>query len=222
MYALATFVPAFLVRHHGLGVRDAGALSGLMFGVFGGLGIMLGGWAGDRLAERTGRSRLMVSAWALALSVPLMVLFLAQPPGSVGAALAFVCPALLLVYFYYAPAYATIQDVVEPSRRAIAMALYFCAMYLLGASLGPVGTGILSDRLAARAAAAAGVGQVTETFRAQGLHQAMFIVPFLTVLLAVTVWAAARSAVRDRHALTDWMREAQTPGSDGGRQRQAS
>ena len=45
----SSFVPTFLVRHHGLSVRDAGALSGLMFGMFGGLGILLGGWVGDRV-----------------------------------------------------------------------------------------------------------------------------------------------------------------------------
>jgi len=209
MYALSTFVPAFLVRHHGLSVREAGALSGLVFGVSGGLGIMLGGWAGDRLAARGTSGRLMVSAAALAVSVPLMVLFLAQPRGAVAAAMTFACPALTLLYLYYAPAYATIQDVVEPSRRAIAMALYFCAMYVLGASLGPVGTGALSDHLAARAAAAAHVSHVTEAFRDQGLHQAMYVVPFLTALLTFTVWAAARAAVRDRSALTAWMREAE-------------
>src|SRR5262249_54436349 len=142
-------------------------------------------------------------------SVPLMLLFLAQPRGSVLSALLFVSPALLLLYLYYAPAYATIQDVVEPSRRAIAMALYFCAMYVLGASLGPVGTGALSDRLALRAAAAAHVPHLTEAFRDEGLHQAMHIVPFLSVLLAFTVWAAARAAVRDRQALTAWMEQAE-------------
>jgi predicted MFS family arabinose efflux permease len=205
MYALAIFVPAYLARHHGLTVRDAGALSGLVFGVFGGLGMMAGGWAGDRLAARREGGRLLTSAAALALSVPLLVLFLEQPRGAIGPALVFVCPALLLMYLYYAPVYATIQDVVEPSRRATAMALYFFAMYLLGASLGPVGTGVLSDRLAARAAAAAGAPAVSEAFRAQGLHQAMYIVPALTLILALVLAAGARAAVRDRRALTAWM-----------------
>ena len=211
MYALATFVPALLTRHHGLSVREAGAVSGLMFGVFGGLGLMAGGWIGDRAAQRREGGRLLVSAVALALSVPLVMLFLVQPRGEVGPALAFVCPALLLMYLYYAPVYATIQDVVEPARRGTAMAVYFCAMYLMGASLGPVGTGLLSDRLAARAAAAAGSPIATEAFRAQGLHEAMYIVPVLSVVLAVVLLAGARASVRDRRALTSWME--QTPAS---------
>ena len=208
MYALATFVPALLIRHHGLGVRQAGALSGLMFGVFGGIGLLVGGWVSDRAAARKEGGRLLVSTWALALSVPLLVLFLVQPRGEIGRALAFVCPALLLMYLYYAPVYATIQDVVEPARRGLAMAVYFCAMYVLGASMGPVGTGLLSDRLAARAAAAAGSPVVTEAARAQGLHEAMYIVPVLSVILAVVLFAGARASVRDRRALTSWMEQA--------------
>ena len=208
MYALATFVPALLIRHHGLGVRQAGALSGLMFGVFGGIGLLVGGWVSDRAAARKEGGRLLVSTWALALSVPLLVLFLVQPRGEIGRALAFVCPALLLMYLYYAPVYATIQDVVEPARRGLAMAVYFCAMYVMGASLGPVGTGLLSDRLAARAAAAAGSPFVTEAARAQGLYEAMYIVPGLGVILAVVLFAGARASVRDRRALTSWMEQA--------------
>jgi len=208
MYALSTFVPAFLTRHHGLSVRQAGGLSGLMFGVFGGVGMMLGGWLSDRAEARRDGGRLMTSAVALGLSVPLLVLFLAQPRGQVGLALAFVCPALLLMYLYYAPAYATLQDVVEPSRRGAAIAVYFCAMYVLGASLGPVGTGVLSDWLAARAAAAAGSAVVDETLRAQGLHEAMYLVPALSAVLALVLVAGARAAVRDRRALVQWMARA--------------
>ena len=208
MYALATFVPALLIRHHGLGVRQAGALSGLMFGVFGGIGLLVGGWVSDRAAARNEGGRLLVSTCALALSVPLLVLFLVQPRGEIGRALAFVCPALLLMYLYYAPVYATIQDVVEPARRGLAMAVYFCAMYVMGASMGPVGTGLLSDRLAARAAAAAGSPVVTEAARAQGLHEAMYIVPVLSVILAAVLFAGARASVRDRRALTSWMEQA--------------
>jgi MFS family permease len=208
LYALSTFVPALLTRHHGLSVRTAGALSGLMFGVFGGAGMILGGWMGDRLEARREGDRLLGSAVAIALSIPLLLLFVAQPPGAVGRALVFVCPALLLMYLYYAPAYATIHDVVEPSRRGTAMAVYFCAQYLLGASLGPVGTGMLSDRLAARAAASAGSATVTEAFRAQGLHEAMYVVPLISVALSCVLFAGARAAARDGRALTSWMQRA--------------
>ena len=46
-----------------------------------------------------------------------------------------------VMYAYYSTVYSTIHDVVEPSLRGTAMALYFFAMYLLGASLGPSAPG---------------------------------------------------------------------------------
>jgi MFS family permease len=66
----------------------------------------------------------------------------------------------MLLYAYYGTVYATIQDIVEPSLRGTAMAVYFCAMYFLGAVLGPVATGWASDYCAGRSAAAAGLPPV--------------------------------------------------------------
>ena len=106
MYALSTFVPALLTRHHGLSVREAGAVSGLMFGVFGGVGLMAGGWIGDRAAKRREGGRLS-SPRGLWRSVPLLLLFLAQPRGRWDAP-SRSCAALLLMYLY-APVYATIR-----------------------------------------------------------------------------------------------------------------
>src|SRR5262249_28753170 len=122
---------------------------------------------------------------------------------------------------------------VEPSLRGTAMALYFCAMYLLGASLGPVGTGLVSDYYTFQAASAAGkvqplpfgdliaaelrslVGEAKgfdlralEPFRAEGLHTAMYIVPILAALLAVVLFAASRTVKSDVAKLQAWMRSA--------------
>jgi MFS family permease len=137
------------------------------------------------------------------------------------------------MYAYYSTVYSTIHDVVEPSLRGTAMALYFCAMYLLGASLGPVGTGLVSDYYTFQAASAAGAVQplpfgalmtaelrslvgeakgfdlrALEPFRAQGLHTAMYIVPILATILAVVLFAASRTVKKDVARLQAWMRDA--------------
>ena len=81
------------------------------------------------------------------------------------------------MYAYYATVYATIQDIVEPSLRGTAMALYFCAMYLAGASLGPVGTGFISDYFTAQAATAPACSSTPprpSNRSAAGLHSAMY------------------------------------------------
>jgi hypothetical protein len=51
-------------------------------------------------------------------------------------------------------------------------------------------TGMLSDRLARQAAGAA---SVTEAAKAIGLHQAMYLVPVLAVVLAMVLWGGARA-----------------------------
>ena len=99
-----------------------------------------------------------------------------------------------LLNTYYGLVYSTIQDVVPPGLRGTAMALYFVVMYLCGASFGPLLTGRLSDALARTAA---GTGPLTETARAIGLHQAMLVIPALSLALAFVLWGGARSVEAD-------------------------
>jgi hypothetical protein len=84
-------------------------------------------------------------------------------------------------------------------------------MYVLGASLGPYGTGVVSDFFTMRAARAGGVQSFTqgtlEPFRAGGLHTAMYIIPVLGVLLTLVLFAASRTVKRDMEKLQSWMRE---------------
>jgi MFS family permease len=89
-----------------------------------------------------------------------------------------------------ARAAATVQDVVQPSLRGTAMALYFFAMYVLGASFGPLATGMASDFFTRRAA---GDATALEPFRGAGLHSAMYLVPVLSVVLALVLFAATRT-----------------------------
>jgi MFS family permease len=115
------------------------------------------------------------------------------------------------MYFYYSIVYSTIQDVTEPGLRGTAMAVYFFAMYVLGASFGPYVTGLLSDFFTKQAAAAAGVTDsaqaALEPFRADGLHSAMYLTPILAVLLALVLFAASRTVTKDMEKLQNWMRE---------------
>jgi MFS family permease len=77
------------------------------------------------------------------------------------------------------------------------MAVYFMAMYLCGASFGPLLTGRLSDILARRAALLAGSGTITESARAIGLHQAMYVIPAISLGLALVLYAGSRTVERD-------------------------
>ena len=77
------------------------------------------------------------------------------------------------------------------------MAIYFCAMYFLGAVLGPVATGWASDYFARRAAAADGAAEPDKWHKAVGLHDAMYLVPALDVILVAVLVMAALTVTRD-------------------------
>lgn len=199
MYALGTFVASFLRRYHGLSVADAGSVSGLVYGC-GALGIFAAGWLGDRAFRHTVRGRLHVAWIGLAAAAPCLLVALAAPPGQLWWCVAGLLPGCVLMYAYYGTVYATIQDIVEPALRGTAMAVYFCAMYLLGAVLGPVGMGWLSDHFARQAA---GADAVTEWHKAVGLHDAMYVIPVLDVALVAVLFAASRTVARDCQRRTE-------------------
>jgi MFS family permease len=204
-YAMITFLPAYLSRYHGLDLQQSNTIASVVFGVVGVPGLLLGGWAADRLATRRPSGRLLLtSAWILA-SVLLMYLSLNLPAGRVFALVVLMGAAWMFNYMYYPGVYASIQDVVPPALRGTAMALYFMAMYLFGGSFGPVLVGKLSDYFVRRAMAGAGASGLTENFRAAGLHGAMYAIPVCSALLAMVLMGAARTVARDMDELQRWM-----------------
>jgi hypothetical protein len=83
------------------------------------------------------------------------------------------------------------------------MAVYFFTMYLL-AAFGPVIMGWLSDHFARQAAAAAGAASVLPKHQAVGLHQALYLIPILGVLLILAMFIASRAMQRDYERLRQW------------------
>jgi MFS family permease len=209
MYALGAFLSPFLIRFHGTNLRRAGMISMAVYGLSGIGGLLVGGAAADAAYRRRLDGRLLVGAAAIMIAAPLMFLSLGRPAGDVLGFAVLMGAGCGVMYAYYSTVYSTIQDVIEPSLRGTAMALYFFAMYVLGASLGPLGTGIASDYFTTRAAAAAGeiarAPVALEPFRATGLHAAMYLIPVLGALLALVLFAASRTVKKDVERLQAWM-----------------
>ncbi len=202
MYAISAFLPALLTRYHGASVQRAGFISGILIGAVGAVGTLLGGWLGDASFRRRQDGRMLLSCAAIMASVPLSLFALAQPPGATVTFVLLLALALLMMYVYYPAVYASIHDILEPSLRGTGMAVYFLAMYLLGASLGPLAAGWLSDHLALSAARGAAVRAIAvdslpEPFRAVGLLRAMYVVPVVGVILAAVLFSGSRTIARD-------------------------
>jgi predicted MFS family arabinose efflux permease len=197
MYAIGTFLPAFLSRVHRLSLASSGTVSGVVY-ITGGLtGCALAGYLGDAAILRRKDGRLRIAAVTSLAAAPLACFGVLQPAGSLLAAVIFLTLTYSLLTSYYGLVYSAIQDLVAPNQRGATMAIYFMAMYMCGASFGPLLTGRLSDFLAHRAAVQAGSATVTEALRAVGLHQAMLIIPVLSVALAVVLFAGSRTMATD-------------------------
>lgn len=216
MYAIGTFLSPLLMRVHGLSVVEASNRVTLIYGLSGIPGLILGGILGDALRRRRVNGRLLVGGAALGLSAPLIYFGLGRPVGDVGAVVLLLSLGCGVMYVYYATVYATVQDIIEPSLRATAMALYFFAMYILGAALGPYATGALSDRFIVQAAQADGVAleglaeadyrKALDPYRGAGLHRAMYVIPILNLLLCLVLFAGATTVRRDVERLQSWMK----------------
>jgi MFS family permease len=210
MYAIGAFLTPLLMRHHQLDIVKAAGISAVTYGLSGIPGLILGGMLADRLSRTMPNGRLLLSAATFALAAPLTYLGISAESGETGAFLGFMAAGITLMYVYYVSTYSTIQDLVEPSLRGMAMAIYFFAMYLFGASLGTYVLGVLSDSFTVAAAQAAGVTETTqqalEPFRGPGLRKAMYVIPMLNAALAVCMYAASRTVGKDVAKLHDWMR----------------
>src|SRR6266576_2250952 len=152
MYAIAIFLPAFLSRVHGLSLASSGIATGVVFLVGGFAGGLGAGYAGDFIVQRRKDGRMLCAAIAALMAVPLSCLGILQPPGSLLKGIIFLLLTYAVLTSYYGLVYSAIQDLVAPNQRGITMAIYFMAMYLCGASFGPLLTGRISDLLAHRAA----------------------------------------------------------------------
>ena len=73
MYALGSFLSPLLMRYHGAGLRQAGLITMVVYGLSGIPGLLIGGALADRWAVKRRDGRLLLAAICTALSVPLML-----------------------------------------------------------------------------------------------------------------------------------------------------
>jgi len=200
-YAINTFQSAFLQRFHELGLKEASTVSAVSLGLAGAIGLFLGGWLGDRLHASCANGRVLLAAICMGVAAPLVFVALQQPKGSVLLFTVFIGASSAMTFVYYSTVYSAIQDVVEPRLRGTAVSLYFFAMYVLGASFGSTIMGALSDHFAQQAMLAAGAPLMAASFKATGLHSAMYVIPALMILCAGSLFGAARTVAGDMENL---------------------
>ncbi|MCW6533462.1 spinster family MFS transporter [Sphingomonas lycopersici] len=145
-YGITAFVPAFLIRSHGMGSTEVGLIFALIVGLGGGLGTYATGRIADLAARRGGIQRnLLVPAVAAIIATPFWVPFFLS--GKVAVAIAAAVIPVSLSASFIGPCIATIQTITPPAMRARAAAIQLFVGNLIGLGLGPLVIGVLSDLL---------------------------------------------------------------------------
>ena len=180
---ISAWMPSFLIRNHGMNLAQVGLSLGLLSGLCGAVGTWAGGWQGTRLS----RSGLHMALWLPIVGVllcgPLYIVALLMGNGQ--SALLMLIPAIILGALWTAPSIALTQSLAPVAMRARASAVYIVAANLIGVSMGPLVTGVLSDWFA----------RLRGGDAAMGLRDAMMSITVL-FLLGAWHWAMAARLLR--------------------------
>ncbi|KQY92283.1 MFS transporter [Caulobacter sp. Root1455] len=207
--ATTVFTVSFMIRSHGLTLAQAGGVLGLS-GMVGLIGAFLGGFAADRFADDRGRSYVLVPAVGAVLTCVFYVLAFTQPNWAIG--MPFLLASSVAYNLKNGPMYAAVQNIVPGTMRATGAAVFMFGATVVGAMVGPVLAGGISDMISsqrfpatlgrfaatcpgghAAKGAAADIGAACATASAAGLQTALVTVSFGFVLAAVFLVLASRA-----------------------------
>lgn len=181
-YSMLLWVPSLFQRNFGLPTAELGQWLALYQGVPYFLGTLAGGFITDRLQRRDERWVVwfpMLAAVAAAVSVWAMF-------GSSSLQTAFLLLSIpsLVSGLYIAPTYATVQNLSAVHSRATATAVLAFAVSIVGAGIGPLMIGGISDGLAL-------------LYKEQSLRYAFLVLIPIYLIGAGLFGLMSRSVIRD-------------------------
>ena len=144
-YGIAFWIPSLLQRSFGLNLVETSLFFGGVLLLGGIIGVLAGGWLGDRLGSRDRAYFGYLPALAFVGGVP----FFAAGIMTNSVPLAFVLFLLpqALAYIWLGPVLSAVQHLVEPPYRATASALFLLINNLIGLGGGIYALGAFSDWL---------------------------------------------------------------------------
>lgn len=182
-YGLGAWLPAFFVRIHHMTPGELGLWLSWITAVGGALGAFLGGWLADRWAQREPRARAYIGMVGVLLTIPFVAASLLLTDHRL-ALLSFL-PATLFGTLWIGPAGSIVQDLVPPSMRAMASAIFIFILTIIGLGAGPQAVGIMNDWLG-----------TPDAIRYSLLYTAVV----MNLAAAWFFWRTARTLVQDLEA----------------------
>lgn len=146
VFALAAWGPVFLIRVKGMTLIDIATWYGVPSGLLAALGLWLPGMLASRLADRTPRAYALIPLVAMLALVPLIVAAVNAPGWPI--AMAFLLLAYGMSNMFMAPMVTIVQARSPDTQRGTYSAVFLFVNNLIGAGLGPLYVGVVSDLFA--------------------------------------------------------------------------
>ena len=190
--------PTFLRRVHHLDSAILGTYTAFVRGPCAIAGTLIGGYLAQRLGRKSDVWRGRVPALACLLTVPFFYLFLFAD--WLPMAFAAFGALTICIGMQVAPVLAVCQTVAPQRARALASALFFFPVQMIGLGVGALLIGALSDWL-------------TPLYGALGLRYALLFPASTGILAALAFWLAGRSVAADAERARQFDGPGATPSS---------
>lgn len=182
-YGIINFAPSHFDRTHEMDIADVGFWLSMINGIGGMAGTFIGGYLTDKLGQKDKRWYLWVPALGALISFPFF--FTAFYTLDTSLMLTSLSIGVVFSTFYLGPSIACAHMIVPPAQRAMASAILFFILNLIGLGLGPLMVGIISDSLA------------TDYGDALALQYALIAVTFVLLIKFALYFLGARSLKKD-------------------------
>ena len=146
-YSSSNWTASFMIRSHDMSTGELGTWLALIMGVGGAIGVFWGSYIAERLAKFDVRWYMWMPTITGMICVPFMIATYVVE-GAYTALIVSIVPGVLF-NVYLGNSLAMTHALVGLRMRAVASAILFFLINLIGMGLGPWGVGLLSDMLSA-------------------------------------------------------------------------
>ncbi|MEC7251028.1 MAG: MFS transporter [Pseudomonadota bacterium] len=182
-YSTSSWTASFMIRSHGMSTGELGTWLAMIMGFGGAVGVFAGGVIAERLARKDVRWYMWLPALTGLICVPFMVANY-MVAGAYTALIVSIIPGVLF-NVYLGNTLAMTHGLVGLRMRALASAILFFILNLIGLGLGPWVIGLLSDQLEPT------LGQ--ESLR----HAMLYLLPAMMTWSVVHFYLASRTLKED-------------------------
>ena len=190
-YAYSAFTPSFYINYHGMSALEIGTLIGLITAVGSFIGVIGGGYFGDKLREKYVGGRLyVIFAGGILITVLGCLGMIYSESKNISLLFNFIYHIGSSVYVGCAAT--TVTNLVLPRMRAMAGAFFILTLSMIGLALGPYTLGRISDLYEFQGYAP---GDAMQT--------SMALILLILLIPSVALFMAAKNLKKDEESVTE-------------------